>query len=247
MPPTRALVAGLVAATLLAGCGPSASPSPAGSATPSAAASASGQSVEPSTGSPVPSPSPTATPVPTQTPTPTPPPAPGDAADFWRVALGPLTAGGRIRLIAAGPSPGEIRYEPTASASMLDGHAVFVCLEGVAYDSQNLWEPVPGVWSCGAKALRQGFRELGQPLEAWSPALEPNTGILERVRVDADGTWLWDYSADSPQYGGRVTATVRLDPATGRILSAVRDDPIGRSGYTFEYGASFPPIALPGD
>ena len=247
MPRIRAFVVSLVAMALLAACGPSAPPSPTGPVTPSATASASGPTVEPPTGSPVPSPSPAATPVPTPTATPTPPPAPADAADFWRVALDAVTAAGRVRLTAAGPSPGEIRYEPTASASMLDGHAVFVCLKGVAYDSQNLWEPVPGVWSCGAKALGQGFRELGQPLEAWSPALEPSTGILERVRVDADGTWLWDYSADSPQYGGRVTATVRLDPATGRILSAVRDDPIGRSEYTFEYGASFPPIALPGD
>lgn len=237
MLPIRALVAGLVAVTVLAACGPSSPPSPAGSVTPSAPAPASGPTVEPSTGSPVPSPSLAATPV----------PAPADAADFWRVAIDALTAAGRVRLTVAGPSPGEIRYEPTASASMVDGHPVFVCLEGVAYDSQNLWEPVPGIWSCGAKALRQGFRELGQPLEAWSAALEPNTGIRERVRVDADGTWLWDYSADSPQYGGRVTATVRLDPATGRILSAVRDDPIGRTGYVFEYGAAFPPIALPGD
>ncbi len=247
MLPIRALVAALVAVTVLAACGPSSPPSPAGSVTPSATAPASAPTVGPPTGSPVPSPSPTAAPVPTPTPTPTPLPAPADAPDFWRVALDALTAAGRLRLTADGPSPGEIRYEPTASASMLDGHAVFVCLKGVAYDSQNLWEPVPGLWSCGAKALRQGFRELGQPLEAWSAALEPNKGIRERVRVDADGTWLWDYSADSPQYGGRVTATVRLDPATGRILSAVRDDPIGRTDYTFEYDASFPPIALPGD
>lgn len=247
MVPVGALVVGLVAATMLAACGPSAPPSPVGSVSPPATAPSSAPTVEPPTESPSSAPGPTATPVPTPTPTPTPPPAPADAADFWRVAADGLTAAGRVRLTADGPSPGEVRYEPTASASMLDGIAVFVCLGGVAHDSQNLWEPVPGVWSCGAKALRQGFRELGQPLDAWSPALEPNTGIREKVQVEADGTWRWDYSADSPQYGGRVTASVRLDPATGRILSAVRDDPIGRTEYTFEYGASFPPIALPGD
>jgi hypothetical protein len=235
----RALVAGLLAVTVLAACGPSSPPPPAGSVIPSATVPASGPTVEPPTASPVPSPS--SSPTPTSLPTPT------DAADFWRLAVDALTAAGRLRLTADGPSPGEIRYEPTASASTVDGHPVFVCLNGVAYDGQNLWEPVPAIWSCGATALRQGFRELGQPLEAWSAALEPNTGIRERVRVDTDGTWLWDYAADSPQYGGRVTATVRLDPATGRILSAVRDDPIGRTDYTFEYGASFPPIALPGD
>lgn len=240
MPRIRALVVSLVATVLLAACGPSTPPSPAGSAVPSATASASGATVAPPPSSPVPSPSP----VPT---TPAPRPAPADAADFWRVAVDGLTAAGRVRLTADGPSPGEVRYEPTASASMFAGIPVFICLAGVAYDSQNLWEPVPGVWSCGATALRQGFRELGHPLDAWSPALQPNTEIREEVRVEADGTWRWDYSADSPQYGGRVTASVRLDPATGWILSAVRDDPIGRTEYVFEYGASFPPIALPGD
>ena len=61
-----------------------------------------------------------------------------------------------------------------------------------------------------------------------------------------DGRWRWDYRGTSAYYGGRVTASVTLDPATGRIVKASRTDPTGDTTYHLEYGATFPPIAVPG-
>ncbi len=242
----RVLLGGLLVASSIA-CGPAA---PTQVPTPSSAASPGGlASIGPTASSPSPATTPSATPTPTGTPGATaasPPPLPSTAAEFWAVATQALVSAVRVRLVVSGPSPGEIRYEATASATYLDDHPIFVCLVGIAYDGQNQFEPVPGTWSCGAAAIRDGFQNLGQPLDAWSRDFEANSGIRERLALEADGRWRWDYAAQSPQYGGRVTASVWLDPATGRILKASRVDPIGTSTYRFEYGASFAPIALPG-
>jgi hypothetical protein len=142
----------------------------------------------------------------------------------------------------------EFHYEPTASARILQGRPIVVCLEGRAYFlAQGGSAPEPGTWSCGADAFVDCFRAFGQPADgAYSTALEANTNIAERIGVDADGTWTWNYSADMPHNVGQVTATVWLDPATDRIVRAVRQDPTGTTTWTVEYGATFAPIVRPG-
>jgi hypothetical protein len=234
----RAFIAGLLATVLLAACG-SSGPSvgaiagTAASATPSASGPTSALTASPSAAVTASAP-PSAQTMPT------------DAAAFWTIAGTALRNAQRVRLIAKGPSPVEIRFEPNRSATILVDMPVFVCLDGVAYDGQNGFEPTPGPWSCGIDAFVDGFRHLGQPVDAWSQELEGSKHIKETVGADADGTWRWDYAADSPQYGGPVTASVWLDPSTGRIVKASRKDPIGKSTWTVEYGATFPPVALPG-
>lgn len=249
----RALLGGLFATVLLAACGSSApggssglgtgtslaatapaSAGPVTSAPPTTAASSPASS-GPTGGGPSSIPSPVASigTVP-------------DPTGFWARAAGALDAAQRVRVIAKGPSPGEIRYEPKRSATILADMPIFVCVDGVAYDGQNGFEPTPGPWDCGVDAFVGGFRHLGQPVDAWSRELEASKHIKETVAAEADGTWRWDYAADSPQYGGPVAASVWLDPATGRIVRSSRKDPIGRTTWTVEYGATFPTVALPG-
>jgi len=152
---------------------------------------------------------------------------------------------GRLRIQVVGPSPGELRYQPDRSATVIDGAIVFVCLDGGAYDGQSGFEQIPGAWSCGTEALVRGFRQMGQPLDAWSPELESDEGIEESVAVAEDGTWRWEYGASSPLVGGEVRASLVLDPASGQIRSASRTDPTGSTTYTISYSEPFPPIVLP--
>jgi hypothetical protein len=145
----------------------------------------------------------------------------------------------------AGPNPGELRYEPAASATMVAAKVAFVCLNGAAFDGQSGFARVPGTWECGANALVKGFRRIGQPADAWSVTSPADTSIVEAVKVGSDGTWTWSYSGVSPFLGGRVTATVRLDPVRGRILAARRTDPSGITSYAFDYEIPFPALAIP--
>jgi hypothetical protein len=127
----------------------------------------------------------------------------------------------------------------------MNGQVVFVCRDGHAWDNQSGWVEVPGTWSCGRDALVSGFRLTGQPLDAWSRDLPPDESIVERVSLQGDGTWRWDYEARNPFVGGAVRTVVVLDPATGEIRSAQRIDPMGETTYGVSYSEAFPPIAVP--
>ena len=253
-----ALVA--VFAVLVAGCGPVASPSPAPTPSPVVAptdaptpeptfapspTATAEPSPEPATASPTASPAPTPTLAPSPTPRPTATPAAGPTVDaFWsRVERG-IRAAGRMEVEIAGPNAGALRFEPDASATVIDGVVGFVCVGGRAYDGQSSFTRLPGRWTCGAPALTAGFRSIGQPIDAWNATIPTDNARRETLAVE-DGRWTWRYRANSPFYGGAVTASVTLDPATGRIVAARRVDPTGTTRYTFDYGAEFPPIAVP--
>ena len=155
-----------------------------------------------------------------------------------------MSAAGKVRVTIAGPSPGELRFQATASATAIDGALTFVCVNGQALDGQSGWLPVPGDWTCGPEALVWGYRTIGQPLDAWSAALPRDSGIKESIEVTSAGLWRWTYRATSP-FAGRVTTRVLVEPATGRVASATRSDGVGKTDYTFDYGATFPTIAAP--
>ena len=146
----------------------------------------------------------------------------------------------------SGPNPGVLRFEPSASATLVRGTVVFVCVGGVAYDGQSGFARVPGSWKCGARALVSGFREIGQPADSWNATSPTDGSITEKVTAAADGTWTWAYTGISPFLGGKVATTVRIDPLDGRILAARRVDPIGVTTYRFDYGLAFPALAVPG-
>jgi hypothetical protein len=177
------------------------------------------------------------------------PTGPADSAEFWALARRAFVDAGRVKVVQAGAvGPMKFHYEPTASAriDLVRSKPVVVCLDGRAYFlAQGVVTPGQGTWSCGGDAFVDCFRAFGGPGDgAYSTALEANTNIAERVGVAADGTWTWDYSANIP-YDRPVTATVRLVPATGRIVRAIRQDPQGTTNWTVEYGATFAPIVQP--
>jgi hypothetical protein len=174
--------------------------------------------------------------------------APADATAFWALVRSAFVDAGRVKVDQAGAdSAWEFRYEPTASERITQGRPVVVCVDGLAYFlAQGVITPGQGTSSCGADAFVDCFRAFGGPADgAYSTALEANKNIAERIGVAADGTWTWNYSADKP-YDGPVTATVWLDPTTGRIVRAVQQDPQGTATWTVEYGATFAPIVQPG-
>ncbi len=145
-----------------------------------------------------------------------------------------------------GPSPGVLRYQPDASATVADGQVVFVCVGAKAWDGQGgSFVAVPGAWDCGAGALVGGFRNTGQPVDAWSKNLPTDRSIVEQTALEPDGRWRWEYRARSLAFGGTVTTTVWADPASGRILDARRSDPTGETRYGISYSVTFPPIVAP--
>ncbi len=138
-----------------------------------------------------------------------------------------------------------LRFEPDASATVVDDQVVFVCVDGRAYDGQSGFERVPGTWECGSAALVQGFRVAGLPRDAFNDSLPPDDEIHETVTRLEDGSWRWSYRALNPVFGGRITAVVVIDPTTGEIRSASRGDPTGETTYGISYTETFPKIALP--
>jgi hypothetical protein len=156
-----------------------------------------------------------------------------------------LTAARHLQVTASGPSPGVLRFEPSASATMVNRTIVFVCIGGAAYDGQSGFARVPGKWTCGAGALVSGFRQIGQPADSWSPSSPGDASITESVTVGSDGSWTWAYTGISAFLGGRITARVSLDPATERIRTAQRTDPTGTTTYAFDYVRAFPALAVP--
>jgi hypothetical protein len=247
----------LLAAVAVAGCGATASPSPSPSRPPDPSATASpsasvaipdppSQGPTPTpTETPSPTPSPTRSPTPTPVPTATPEPTPPTLDAFWSAVRSGIERHGRLRIRVIGPAPGELRYELDASATVIDGTVVFVCVDEGAFDGQSGFEALPGAWSCGVAALQQGLRTTGQPLDAWSDELPEDDGIRETVVRTADGLWQWDYRAINPFAGGEVRTRIVVDPADGEIRSGSRSDPIGDTTYGISYAETFPPIALP--
>ncbi len=238
----------LVAAALIAACSPSASTPPTGVVS---AAAPSSSEVGPS-----PVATPTATPSAAATPARPPSPSPSAAASsgaappavesFWDAVLRGLSKAGRLRINVIGPNAGVLRYEPDASETVADGKVVFVCVDGAAFDGQGgTFVAVPGSWECGGGALVGGFRNTGQPVDAWGDTLPTDSAIAERTAREPDGRWRWDYTAESPVFGGQVTTTVWVDPGTGKILDARRTDPTGSTRYGISYEETFPPISRP--
>lgn len=238
----RRLLAGVLLAATLAACGsstPSAAPTAGASSAPTAVSSASG-SLPPST---APSPSPTAIP----TPRPTPRPSAPTVASFWAAVARGLSGSKHLTVTVSGSNPTVIRFQPDASASVVGGRAVSVCVGSAAYDGQSgTFTKVPGSWACGAGALVGGFRHTGQAVDAWaSQAGISDASIVEKTALEADGRWRWDYSAQSVVFGGRVQTSVWLDPRTGRLLEARRTDPTGQARDAFDYARAFPAIVTP--
>jgi hypothetical protein len=232
----RPLVVGLLSILLATACGNSVS----SSAPPTSIASPA-TSAPPSTAAQSPSAEPSATAIPSATV----PPAPTDAAAFWAIAGDTMRRAGQTFLTGTGPTNDRIQYEPTASASLIGEAPVVVCIDGVEYEGPNGFQPAPGPFSCGVDAFVDGFRSLGFPVVGYSTDFEQNRNVKETVSVAPDGRWRWDYAADSPQFSGPVSASVWLDPASGKIVEATRTDPIGKTSWTVDYDATFPPVALP--
>ncbi len=143
-----------------------------------------------------------------------------------------------------GPNDGTLRFEPAASATVIEGVVGYVCLGGRSYDGQSGFAAVPGRWTCGADALVEGFRHIGQPIDAWNATIPSDEKRREKVTV-VGNTWTWRYRATSPFYGGAVDTVVTLDRSSGRITGATRTDPTGTTRYSFRYGVRFPKIAVP--
>ncbi len=258
--PARAPVVAAVAlvATLVSACGASPTPEPSAAAsTAPATPDATATPVPPTpagTASPTPDALATLTPLPSPTPSPrataTPTVAPTPGADaptpetFWSLVERGIRAAGTLEVGIAGPNAGTLRFEPDASATVIEDVVGFVCVGGRAYDGQSAFTRLPGRWTCGAPALVAGFRSIGQPIDAWNATIPTDNARRERLRVDGD-RWTWTYRASSPFYGGAVTATVVLDRATRQVVEARRTDPTGATTYDFRYGADFPPIAVP--
>jgi len=229
----------LLVALTAAGCASAPSVAPSGGTTPRSPAGsrpAASGAATPASATPAGSTAPSATPRPT---------AAATASTFWAAVTRGLTAAKHLQVTIAGSNPGVLRYEAKASATIVDGTVGFVCVNGAAYDGQSGFARVPGTWQCGAAALASGFRRIGQPADSWSASSPSDSSITESVAVGSDGTWTWSYTGISPFLGGRITARVRLDPLTGRILAAQRADPTGTSTYSFNYTGTFPPLAVP--
>jgi hypothetical protein len=176
-----------------------------------------------------------------------PTPATLDADTFWSaVRSGILADGGRLVVVVAGPASGELRFTADASATMLDGEPIFICTGGRAFDGQGGFARLPGRWTCGVDAFIRGFRTVGQPVDAWSNELNLDRTVRERYDIRDDGDWRLRYRAENPVLGrGEITVTLVVRPTTGRIVSATREDPLGRTRWTLTYGASFPDIRVP--
>ena len=196
----------LLLAVAAAGCGASPSAVPTAATTPTAAAAS---SLPPSgataagSASPPGSATPSATPRSSAAPTPT---------AFWAAVTRGITSAKHLTVTIAGPNPGEMRFEPAGSATIVDGTIVFVCVHGTAYDGQPGFARVPGSWQCGAAALASGFRRIGQPADSWSASSPRDSSISEAVAKGSGGTWTWTYSGISPFLGGRVTARAQPGP-----------------------------------
>jgi hypothetical protein len=242
-PTTR--VAGLVllVAAVVAACG--ATPSATPSATPTDRPTPGATVTQPSASVPVPTAAPTPAGSPAESATPRPSVVAPTPKSFWAAAARGLAAAKHLQVTLSGPNPGVLRFEPRASATIVDGRVGFVCQDGAAYDGQSGFTQVPGTWKCGAAALSAGFRLIGQPADAWSETSPTDSAITEAVTVGPDGTWAWAYAGASAFNGGRVTATVRLDAKSGRILAARRVDPTGVTTYSFDYALTFPALAVP--
>lgn len=163
---------------------------------------------------------------------------------FWSFVERGIRDAGRLQVDLAGPNAATLRFEPSASSTVIDGVTGYVCLRGRAYDGQSGFARVPGTWTCGAPALVAGFRHLGQPIDAWNSTIPSDRGRRETLTVRGN-TWTLRYHATSPYYGGAVSAVIVLDRASYRVTSARREDPTGTTRYTFVYGADFPPITVP--
>ena len=227
----------LLAAAVAAACG----------ATPSATAT--GGPTAATTGSAIPTAPgrvPTAPPTPAASATPRPSSVAATPGSFWAAAERGLTSAKHLQVTIAGANPGVLRFEPGASATIVGGRVVFVCIARGAFDGQSGFARVPGTWECGGAALVSGFRHIGQPADSWNGTSPTDNGITETVSAAADGTWTWAYAGTSPFYGGRVTARVTLDATSGRLLAARRVDPTGTTTYRFDYGVTFPALAVPG-
>jgi hypothetical protein len=238
--------AALALAILLAACaGPTSSASVASSPTPVDAPVPASPTATPTTGvSPSPSPS---THSQGASPLPTPSPTAPTAEAFWALAAEALADARTLDvLVEQGDEAAHLRYEPSASATVAGGDLVFVCIGGRAYEGASAgFSELPGRWSCGGPALVAGFRRNGQPIDAWNETIASDDRIRESATLAADGSWLWAYEATSDAYGGRVETVVTLGPASGRIGTATRTDPLGTTTYTFTYGAAFPPVEAP--
>jgi len=205
------------------------SPTPSGSAPPAATAAAAA--------------TPAVTARPSRSPAP-PTAGPPRPDDFWALVERGIRDAGRLEVAIAGPNDGTLRFEPDASATVIDGVTGYACVGRRAYDGQSGFARVPGTWRCGGPALVAGFRNLGQPIDAWNRTIPTDRGRRESLSIKGD-TWTWRYRATSPFYGGAVTASVTMDRATRRITGAQRSDPTGSTRYRFRYGADFPPITIP--
>ena len=203
------------------------------------AAQAGTQTAAPSASIAAPTPSPALSPAPSAKPPCCTP------SSFWAAVTRGLAAARHLQVTASGPSPGVLRFEPSASATMVNGTIVFVCIGGAAYDGQSGFARVPGRWTCGAGALVSGFRQIGQPADSWIANSPGDASITESVTVGSNGSWTWAYTGISPFLGGGITARVSLDPATGRIRTAQRTDPTGTTTYAFDYAGAFPALAVP--
>jgi len=253
------LLAGVVAAacagpvaTSFPPVAPALTPVPAATPTPSPAPSTPGASPSatvPATPSGIPAPTPAPSPVPTTIPEPSPSPtaiptpAGPTADDFWALVRRGVVSAGSLE-VAIGGSDATLRFEPTASATAIDGVVGFVCMNRRAYDGQSGFTALPGTWTCGPGALSAGFRAIGQPADAWNDDIPTDRARRESV-VGDDSIWTWRYGATSPYVRGEVTASVTVDRATGRVTAARRTDPTAVTRYTFRYGADFPPIKVP--
>ena len=228
----------LLLAVAAAGCGTSPSVVPTGGTQPSAAGASQSASSPAASGfaSPAASAAPSTTPRPSATPTPT---------AFWAAVSRGLSGAKHLAVTIAGSNPGVLRFEPAGSATIVGGKVAFVCVRGAAFDGQLGFARVPGSWQCGAAALVNGFRRIGQPADSWSASSPRDSSISEAVTQGSGGTWTWTYAGTSPFLGGRVTARLTLDPATGRILAGRRTDPTGTTTYAFDYVSAFPALAVP--
>lgn len=257
-------VLALLAGVAVASCGGTATSPPSVAAAPSAAPTAPATAASPATASPAPSPTPapTASPSPTSSPTPSPTPSPAPTATpaativppskapypatdaFWNAVARGIRDARRLEVDVDGPTPGTLRFEAVASATVIEGTIGFVCVGGRAYDGQSAFTALPGTWTCGAAALVAGFRHIGQPIDAWNTTVPSDDARRESVSGGGD-TLVWSYRATSAYYGGPITVELSLDTATRRITAATREDPTGITTYTFRYGAAFPAIAVP--
>ena len=173
-------------------------------------------------------------------------PTPPSPIGFWTAAALALGKTGRLRVIAVGAAPNELRYEPRASAALDAGELLVVCLANEAYDINGFRaKPRPARWACGTNALVTSFRRTGRPVEAWNATLTVDTNVRERIVADGRDRWRWEYTATSKALGGQVRSTLLMDVATGRLLSGTRVDPTGSSRWTFSYTQLFSPVELP--